>query len=131
MIEDYISGIECTVAILNNEALPTIKLETSNLFYDYEAKYLSDETKYICPSGFSTDLEEKLKKISLKVFKILGAKGWGRVDIILDENQVPWVIELNTIPGMTKHSLVPMAALQNGINFDDLVLQIMRSTLEQ
>ena len=130
IIEQYIDGDEYTVAILDNLALPSIKLKPSGKFYDYEAKYNSSETKYICPSGLDKDQEDEIKKISVDCFNILKCKGWGRVDLIIDKEKNPWIIEINTVPGMTEHSLVPMAAKENNMNFNELVLKILDSSLE-
>lgn len=130
IIEQYIDGNEYTVALVGNIALPVIKLVPPGKFYDYEAKYNSNDTKYICPSELSDNVEEELKKISLKCFKVLNCKGWGRVDIILDSKNKPWIIELNTVPGMTKNSLVPMAAKQLNISFDELVLKILDTSFK-
>jgi D-alanine-D-alanine ligase len=128
--EQYIKGIEYTVAILNKIALPVIKLIPPGQFYDYEAKYNSVDTKYICPSGLDENTEAKLKNTSLKSFEVLNCNGWGRVDIILDKNNKPWVIELNTVPGMTEHSLVPMAAEAENIGFNNLVLKILDTSFK-
>jgi len=128
--EQYIEGTEYTVGILNKKALPIIKLIPPGQFYDYEAKYNSQDTEYICPSGLDENTEIKLKKISLKSFKVLNCNGWGRVDIIIDKDNKPWVIELNTVPGMTEHSLVPMAAEAEKIGFNDLVLKILDTSLK-
>jgi len=130
IIEQYIDGDEYTVAILDNLALPSIKLKPPGKFYDYEAKYNSSETKYICPSGLDKDQEDEIKKISVNCFNILKCKGWGRVDIIIDKKKNPWIIEINTVPGMTTHSLVPMAAKENNINFNELVLKILDTSLK-
>ena len=128
--EQYIEGIEYTVGILNKKALPVIKLIPPGKFYDYEAKYNSKNTQYICPSGLDENTEIKLKKVSLKSFKVLNCSGWGRVDIIIDKDSKPWVIELNTVPGMTQHSLIPMAAEAENIGFNDLVLKILDTSLK-
>ena len=131
ILEEYIKGDEYTIGILDNYALPAIKLEPPGKFYDYNAKYNSKKMKYICPSELSKDIEEHMKELSLKTFKALECDGWGRVDIILDEKeQKPWVIEINTVPGMTEHSLLPMAAKENNINFDDLVLKILDTSFD-
>ena len=127
--EEYIGGKEYTVGIVDNIALPVIKLIPPGKFYDYEAKYNSNETKYICPSGLEKDTEEEIKKLSLKCFSALNCRGWGRVDLIIDEKNNPWIIELNTVPGMTENSLLPMAAKQNNINFNELVLKILDTSL--
>ena len=128
--EQYIEGIEYTVAIFNKIALPVIKLIPPGQFYDYVAKYNSVDTKYICPSGLDENTETKLQNTSLKSFEVLNCNGWGRVDIILDKNNKPWVIELNTVPGMTEHSLVPMAAEAENIGFNDLVLKILDTSFK-
>ena len=128
IVEQYVDGNEYTVGIIDNIALPSIKLVPPGKFYDYDAKYNSSETQYICPSGLDKDMEDYIRKLSLKCFKTLNCKGWGRVDLIIDSENNPWIIELNTVPGMTKHSLVPMAAKQNNISFDDLVIKILDSS---
>ena len=130
IVEEYIRGKEYTVGIVDNNALPVIKLIPPGKFYDFEAKYNSKETKYICPSGLDQNTEEEIKKLSLNCFSLLNCRGWGRVDLIIDEKNKPWVIELNTVPGMTEHSLVPMAANYRNINFNELVLKILDTTFE-
>ena len=130
IIEQYIDGNEYTVALVGNIALPVIKLVPPGKFYDYEAKYNSNDTKYICPSELSDNVEEELKKISLKCFKVLNCKGWGRVDIIVDSKNKPWIIELNTVQKKKKNSLVPMAAKQVNISFDELVLKILDTSFK-
>ena len=105
-----------------------IKLETDRAFYDYVAKYQSDDTRYICPCGLDEQQEAKLADIMLEAFDAINARGWGRVDFMLDEAGNPWLIEANTVPGMTDHSLVPMAAKQAGIEFNQLVLEILASS---
>ena len=127
--EKYIVGDEYTIGIINNKALPIIKLEPPGKFYDYNAKYNSEKMRYICPSGLLQELEDEIKELSLRTFNALKCNGWGRVDVIVDENQKPWVIEINTVPGMTEHSLLPMAAKQVNINFDDLVIQILNTSM--
>ena len=127
--EDYIEGLEYTVGILGDSALPVIKLLPPGKFYDFNAKYESDKMQYICPSQLDDSMEDELKKISLNCFKACGCKGWGRIDIIIDVKGNPWVIELNTVPGMTSHSLVPLAAKQRDIDFENLVLKILDSSL--
>ena len=130
IVEEYIRGKEYTVGIIDNNALPVIKLIPPGKFYDFEAKYNSKETKYICPSGLDQNTEEEIKKLSLNCFSLLNCRGWGRVDLIIDKKNNPWVIELNTVPGMTEHSLVPMAANYRNINFNELVLKILDTTFE-
>ena len=129
MTESWITGDEYTVSILEGEILPMIRLETPREFYDYEAKYVADTTQYHCPCGLDSDEENTLLKLANEAFKALDASAWGRVDLILDSDGEPWLIEVNTIPGMTSHSLVPMSAKQADINFDDLTLKILAVTL--
>ena len=130
LIEQFIQGDEYTVSILGNHPLPSIKLETPRQFYDYCAKYSSEDTRYICPSGLSNIDELTISDIAIKAFKALGCDGWGRVDFIRDSSGEFFLIEVNTVPGMTNHSLVPMAALEVGIPFDELVLRILGSSIE-
>ena len=130
MAEKWITGQEFTASILNDQALPLIRLETPHTFYDYEAKYSSNSTSYHCPCGLDEAKEQELQSLALKAFHAVGASGWGRVDIMMDQEQQPYLIEVNTVPGMTDHSLVPMAAKQYGLGFDDLVWQILASTME-
>jgi D-alanine-D-alanine ligase len=129
MAECWIEGAEYTVPILEDEILPLIKLETPREFYDYQAKYEDDSTQYICPCGLEQNKEKALSKLALKAFQALDANGWGRVDLLLDRDEQPWLIEVNTVPGMTSHSLVPIAAKQAGINFDELVLRILDTSM--
>ena len=128
--EQWVTGDEYTVAVLGEQALPVIRLETPNKFYDYEAKYVSNDTQYHCPSGLDEEHEARLQRLALSTFKSIGAEGWGRVDIICDQNGKPYIIELNTVPGMTDHSLVPMAAKASGIEFTELVYRILVNSLE-
>ena len=107
-----------------------IKLETPHAFYDYEAKYKADSTQYHCPCGLSLEQESSLQQLALKAFGVLGGAGWGRVDLMLDAAGEPWLLEINTVPGMTDHSLVPMAAKQAGISFDELVWQILEISMD-
>jgi len=123
--EQFIDGAEYTVAILDGEALPVIKLETDNTFYDFNAKYESEQTRYLCPCGLSSKEEKQVQSLALKAFNIVGASGWGRVDVMIDKQGTAWLIEVNTIPGMTSHSLVPMAADAAGMTFPDLVVKIL------
>lgn len=125
MVEQWIVGSEYTAAIIDGEVLPLIKLETSRIFYDYEAKYTDNGTDYICPCGLDQATEGELQELALRAFDALGAKGWGRVDFMLDAEDQPWLIELNTVPGMTDHSLVPMAARAAGGSIEQLVVQIL------
>jgi len=123
--ERFVEGIELTAGILGGETLPLIRLETPRVFYDYEAKYFSDDTRYICPCGLPRPQEEMVQATALAAFRLLGCSSWGRVDVMLDASGQPYLLEVNTIPGMTDHSLVPMAARARGISFEDLVVRIL------
>ncbi|EHV5331565.1 D-alanine--D-alanine ligase [Escherichia coli] len=125
LIEKWLSGPEFTVAILGEEILPSIRIQPSGTFYDYEAKYLSDETKYFCPAGLEASQEANLQALVLKAWTTLGCKGWGRIDVMLDSDGQFYLLEANTSPGMTSHSLVPMAARQAGMSFSQLVVRIL------
>ncbi len=127
--EQLIEGAEYTVAVLGDESLPAIKLETDNEFYDYEAKYISNETRYLCPCGLPADAERALAELTIESFNALDCKGWGRVDFMADNNGQFYALEVNTVPGMTSHSLVPMAAQAKGISFSQLCLQVVQQTL--
>ncbi len=127
--EKFVSGSEYTAAVLGDRVLPMIKLETPRDFYDYEAKYSADDTRYICPCGLDVEMERLLGSLVLRAFAAVHASGWGRVDFMIDEFAQPWLIEVNTVPGMTDHSLVPMAARQAGIDFETLTIQILEQTL--
>jgi D-alanine-D-alanine ligase len=129
--EPWITGGEYTVAILQDQALPSIRIETPRTFYDYEAKYLSNDTKYFCPSGLSTQAEQHLAKLALASFEACGAAGWGRADFMMDRTGRPLLLEINTIPGMTDHSLVPMAARAAGIDFDELVWRVLETSFSR
>jgi len=126
MAEEFIQGEEYTAAILGEQVLPMIRLETESDFYDYQAKYVSNDTQYICPCGLTESVEVEMAKLMLKSYKAVMCEGWGRVDFMLDQQQKPWLIEVNTVPGMTDHSLVPMAAKQAGMSFEELVLKILQ-----
>ncbi|EKT1121182.1 D-alanine--D-alanine ligase [Escherichia coli] len=125
LIEKWLSGPEFTVAILDEEILPSIRIQPSGTFYDYEAKYLSDETQYFCPTGLEASQEANLQALVLKAWTTLGCKGWGRIDVMLDSDGQFYLLEANTSPGMTSHSLVPMAARQAGMSFSQLVVRIL------
>lgn len=125
--ERFVEGTELTAAILDGEPLPLIRLETPRVFYDYEAKYFADDTRYICPSGLPDETEKYVQRRAETAFRLLGCSGWGRVDLMLDREGSPWLLEVNTIPGMTDHSLVPMAARARGISFEDLCVRILES----
>ncbi len=126
--EAWISGSEYTVGILKGEALPLIRLETPRSFYDYEAKYQATTTRYHCPSGLDVETEHRLQCLAMASCEALGVEGWGRVDIMLDTDGKPWLIEVNTVPGMTDHSLVPMAAKARGLSFENLVWLILETS---
>ncbi len=123
--ERFISGGEYTVAILGDRALPVIKIEPANEFYDYEAKYLRDDTRYLCPCGLDDAAEKEMQRLAKIAFSLIGGQGWGRVDFLMSEDRKMYVLEANTSPGMTDHSLVPMAARQDGIGFEELVLRVL------
>ena len=125
LIEHWIEGDEYTVAILDNQALPSIKIISDHDFYDYDSKYFSNKTEYLCPSDLSDQQEKNIRAIAMKAFNLTGACGWGRADFILDKDKNPYLLEINTVPGMTSHSLVPMAAKAAGMNFEQLVLKIL------
>ncbi|MCV5059941.1 D-alanine--D-alanine ligase [Escherichia coli] len=125
LIEKWLSGPEFTVAILGEEILPSIRIQPAGTFYDYEAKYLSDETQYFCPAGLEASQEANLQALVLKAWTTLGCKGWGRIDVMLDSDGQFYLLEANTSPGMTSHSLVPMAARQAGMSFSQLVVRIL------
>ncbi len=125
LAEEFIAGKELTVAILGETPLPVVRIEIAGELYDYQAKYFSNETQYFCPSGLPAELEAAIQKQALKAYQVLGCQGWGRVDLILSQTDQFYFLEANTSPGMTGHSLVPMAARTAGISFDDLVLKIL------
>ena len=129
--EKFVGGGEYTVGILGETALPIIRIVPKNEFYDFEAKYLRDDTEYLCPCGLSTEKEAQIQAEALQAFKAIGCKGWGRVDFLMDEAGSHFFLELNTNPGMTDHSLVPMAAKAAGITFDELVVKILSMTLSK
>jgi D-alanine-D-alanine ligase len=128
--EQWIDGVEYTAGILHDIALPLIRLETPNIFYDYAAKYQADTTRYLIPSGLDADREAQLQSLALAAFRAVGASGWGRVDFMLDATGQPWFIEVNTVPGLTDHSLVPMAASAAGADFTVLVCRILDTSLD-
>ncbi len=130
--ERWISGREYTIVILGGRALPVIRLQPhqSHGFYDFEAKYQANDTQYLCPCGLNADDESRLQATALEAFSAVGARGWGRIDAMQDQDGRFWLLEVNTVPGMTDHSLVPMAARAAGIDFQALVLAILSQTLE-
>ncbi len=123
--ERFIGGGEYTATIVGGAALPVIKIEPANEFYDYEAKYLRDDTRYLCPCGLPAEREAEMQRLALRGFELLGGRGWGRVDFLVDEHGKPYLLEANTSPGMTDHSLVPMAAKRAGMDFGQLVLRVL------
>ena len=127
--EKFIDGTEYTAGYISGDVLPLIKLETPREFYDYDAKYLADDTVYTCPSGLDENSVARINEIVLDTIRVTGVSDWGRVDFMLDREQRPWVIEINTVPGMTDHSLIPMAAREAGLEMPDLTLKILAATL--
>lgn len=127
IVEKFVDGEEFTVGIVNGKFLPVIKIKPTNEFYDYEAKYLKDDTQYICPSGIEKNKETLIAQEALEAFNSIGCSSWGRVDFMMDKKNDHFFIEVNTSPGMTSHSLVPMAAKEVGIDFDQLVLEILKT----
>ncbi|WP_374749040.1 D-alanine--D-alanine ligase [Klebsiella quasipneumoniae] len=125
LVEKWLSGPEFTVAIVGEEILPSIRIQAAGTFYDYEAKYLSDETQYFCPGLEEPARESVIQSLVLKAWNVLGCKGWGRIDVMLDSDGQFYLLEANTSPGMTSHSLVPMAARQAGMSFSQLVVRIL------
>ncbi|WP_427983432.1 D-alanine--D-alanine ligase [Agarivorans sp.] len=125
LVEQWISGAEYTVSILGDQVLPSIRMQTPHAFYDYDAKYQSNSTEYFCPSGLSEQQEQELAEIAMQAFKAVDCEGWGRVDFMADAQGNWYLLEVNTSPGMTEKSLVPMAAKQHGLNFDQLVVSIL------
>jgi D-alanine-D-alanine ligase len=126
--EKWITGAEYTVAVLHRRVLPAIRIETANAFYDYEAKYHRNDTRYHCPAGLSAQAESHMASLALAAFDAIGAEGWGRVDFMADHTGRPLLLEINTVPGMTDHSLVPMAARAAGIDFDELCWQVLETS---
>jgi len=129
--ERWITGGEFTVGILQGEALPAIRIETPRAFYDYQAKYFADDTRYLIPCGLAASAEAALQQAALETFAATGASGWGRVDFVMDESGRALLLEINTIPGMTSHSLVPMAARAAGIEFPDLCWRILETSFSR
>ncbi len=126
--EAWVIGKEYTVAVLDDEALPVIRLKTPNAFYDFEAKYQATTTQYHCPCGLSSDQESVIRDLAVTACQVAGVEGWGRVDVFIDNLGQYQLIEVNTVPGMTDHSLVPMAARQAGIDFNELVWRILETS---
>ncbi len=128
--EEWVAGPEFTVAILHDQPLPLIRIQTDSNFYDYQAKYFSDDTRYLCPCGLPAAEERELQEVARAAFAAVGARGWGRVDIMVSPQAGPLILEINTVPGMTSHSLVPMAAAAAGTGFDDLVWRVLETSME-
>ncbi|MDX3772543.1 D-alanine--D-alanine ligase [Chromatiaceae bacterium AAb-1] len=126
LVERWINGREFTVAILNGQVLPVVEMRTPRAFYDYEAKYQANTTEYLCPAPLTETQTAAMQQTALAAFNAVGAKGWGRVDLMLDQNGQHYLLEVNTVPGMTEKSLVPMAAKAAGLNFQQLVLAILQ-----
>jgi len=124
--EPLMEGEEYTVAVLGDQALPSIRIQTSEVFYDYQAKYFSDETQYFCSSGLSAERESELRELAMSAFNTVGCSGWGRVDVMIDNQGRFQLLEVNTVPGMTSHSLVPMAAQAADLSFQQLVQAILQ-----
>lgn len=129
--EQFVGGGEYTVGILGETSLPVVRIVPKNEYYDYEAKYLRNDTEYLCPSGLPAEQEQQIQAEALQAFKVLGCQGWGRVDFLMDEAGKHYFLEVNTSPGMTDHSLVPMAAKAAGMDFDALVMRILQQTLSK
>jgi D-alanine-D-alanine ligase len=129
LAEPQLTGDEYTVAILDGKALPSIRIQANATFYDYEAKYHSDKTEYFCPSGLDVEREKELAQLSIDAFKSIDGRSWGRVDVMADQNGRFNLLEVNTVPGMTSHSLVPMAGLAAGLQFEDVVRVILEGSL--
>ena len=129
MAEKFIKGAEMTVSVLDGRALPSIRIVPAGEFYDYHAKYIANDTQYHCPSGLPAAREKQLGALALEAFRLVGASGWGRVDFIVEKSGKPWLLELNTVPGMTSHSLVPMAAKAAGLSFDELCWAVLETSM--
>jgi D-alanine-D-alanine ligase len=129
MAERSVLGGEYTCSIVDGEALPIIRIEPDGEFYDYHAKYISNDTRYHCPAGLSAEEEMRFRQLCLRAFRLIGARGWGRVDFLLDEQRRPWLLEMNLVPGMTTHSLVPMAARAVGMDYSELCWRVLETTL--
>ena len=125
LVEKWLSGPEYTVAMLGDQVLPSIRIQPAGVFYDYQAKYISDDTQYFCPSGLSAEQEAEMAALALRAYRGLDCSGWGRVDVMQDSDGSFYLLEVNTSPGMTSHSLVPMAARQFGLSFSQLVARIL------
>lgn len=129
LVERWINGREFTIAILGDTVLPVVEMRTPRAFYDYEAKYQANSTEYLCPAPLTAEQTTAMQRDALAAFKAVGASGWGRVDLMLNEQGEHFLLEVNTVPGMTEKSLVPMAAKAAGLSFSELVLSILTQTL--
>jgi D-alanine-D-alanine ligase len=128
LAEAWVSGAEYTVSFVAGQPLPLIRLQTPHAFYDFDAKYRANTTQYLCPCGLAPEREAHLQRLSILACEAVGVSGWGRVDLLTDNAGDPWLIEVNTVPGMTDHSLVPMAARAAGLEFDELVWRILETS---
>jgi len=128
IVESFVVGNEYTLPIVNNKPFPIIEIKPKTQFYDYEAKYLRDDTEFICPADITSTLVDNINTLCINAFNVIGCSGWGRVDLIIDKNKSIHIIEVNTVPGMTNHSLVPMSASYAKVEFDDLVLMILETS---
>ena len=128
IVESIVVGNEYTLPIIGNKLFPIIEIKPKTEFYDYEAKYLRDDTEFICPADIAPPLVENINTLCMNAFNEIGCSGWGRVDFIIDKNKNIYIIEINTVPGMTRHSLVPMSTRYAGIEFDDLVMMILETS---
>ena len=130
LAEQFIDGLEYTATILDGEVLPLIRVQPQAEFYDYHAKYQAEDTGYHCPCGLPAEQEQRCAALALEAFNAVGGRGWGRVDLFVDQQGQPWLLEVNTVPGLTTHSLVPMAARATGIDFDQLIWRILLTSEE-
>jgi len=128
IVESFVYGKEYTLPIIHNKPFPIVEIKSKTEFYDYEAKYLRNDTEFICPADISLPLMNDINKLCIDAFNAIGCDGWGRVDFIIDKNKKIYIIEINTVPGMTSHSLVPMSAKYSGVEFDDLVIMILETS---
>ena len=128
IVESFVVGNEYTLPIIDNKTFPIVEIKSKTEFYDYEAKYLRGDTEFICPADIALPLVEDINKLCINAFNAIGCDGWGRVDFIIDKNKKIHIIEINTVPGMTSHSLVPMSARYAGVEFDDLVMMILETS---
>jgi D-alanine-D-alanine ligase len=128
IVESFVVGNEYTLPIIFNKPFPIIEIKSKTEFYDYEAKYLRNDTEFICPADIALPLVDDIHKLCINAFNVIGCSGWGRVDFIIDKNKNIYIIEVNTVPGMTNHSLVPMSLSYAGVEFDDLVMMILETS---